>query len=124
MTGTWNGWCKGLDSWPASAAHPAVTAIADSVFFDEQGTWFDDLGDDGPLREWLKANVSDYLHVCGTCRMGHPDDPAAVVDPACRYIGVDHLRVVDASVMPTIPRANTHLTTVMIAEHVVGHIPV
>jgi 5-(hydroxymethyl)furfural/furfural oxidase len=40
-----------------------------------------------------------------------------VVDPDCRVIGVDGLRVIDASVMPEVPRANTHLSTVMVAEH-------
>jgi type IV pilus assembly protein PilB len=49
--------------------------------------------------------------------MGRPDDPAAVVDPDCRVLGVEGLSVIDASVMPSVPRANTHLSTVMIAEH-------
>jgi choline dehydrogenase-like flavoprotein len=44
------------------------------------------------------------------------DDPSEVVDPRCRFIGVEGLSVVDASVVPVIPRANTHLTAVMIAE--------
>ena len=57
------------------------------------------------------------MHAAGTCRMGATDDPAAVVDPSCRVIGIDRLRVCDASVMPDIPRANTHLTTVAMAEH-------
>jgi choline dehydrogenase-like flavoprotein len=48
--------------------------------------------------------------------MGSPDDPSAVVDPSCRFIGIDNLFVIDASVMPAIPRANTHLTAVVIAE--------
>ncbi len=48
--------------------------------------------------------------------MGSADDPSAVVDPRCRFIGVEDLSVVDASVIPKIPRANTHLTAVMIAE--------
>ena len=48
--------------------------------------------------------------------MGDAADPGAVVDTACRVIGVTGLRVVDASVMPEVPRANTHLTTVAIAE--------
>jgi choline dehydrogenase-like flavoprotein len=42
---------------------------------------------------------------------------SSVVDPDCRVLGVEGLRVADASVMPEIPRANTHLMTVMIAEH-------
>ena len=55
-------------------------------------------------------------HPVGTCKIGRADDPMAVVDRACRVYGVGHLRVVDASVMPRIPSANTNLPTVMIAE--------
>ena len=51
--------------------------------------------------------------------MGTPGDPAAVVDTDCRVIGYDALRVCDASVMPDLPRANTHLTTVAIAERLI-----
>ena len=50
--------------------------------------------------------------------MGTPGDPAAVVDLECRVLGYRGLRVCDASVMPDVPRANTHLTTVAIAEAV------
>ncbi|WP_291830400.1 GMC oxidoreductase, partial [Bosea sp. (in: a-proteobacteria)] len=53
-----------------------------------------------------------------TCRMGAEADPHAVVDPEARVIGVEGLRVVDASVMPRVPRANTNIPTVMIAEKV------
>ena len=60
--------------------------------------------------------MNDYVHAAGTCRMGTPGDPAAVVDTECRVIGFERLRVCDASVMPDVPRANTHLTTVAIAE--------
>ena len=60
--------------------------------------------------------MNDYVHAVGTCRMGTPGDPAAVTDPDGRVIGYDGLRVCDASLMPDIPRANTHLTTVAIAE--------
>jgi choline dehydrogenase len=48
--------------------------------------------------------------------MGAADDPRSVVAPDCRVIGVTGLRVIDASIMPTVVRANTHFTTVMIAE--------
>jgi 5-(hydroxymethyl)furfural/furfural oxidase len=48
--------------------------------------------------------------------MGSAEDPRSVVDPACRVIGVDGLRVIDGSIMPENPRANTHLTCVMIGE--------
>jgi len=54
--------------------------------------------------------------------MGAASDPEAVVDPHGRVIGVKGLRVVDASVMPWIPRANTNLPTMMIAEKMSDHI--
>jgi choline dehydrogenase len=54
------------------------------------------------------------MHPVGTCAIGKGDD--AVVDPQLRVIGVDALRVVDASVMPTVPGGNTNATTVMIGE--------
>lgn len=67
--------------------------------------------------ELLRA-VGDYFHAAGSCRMGAPDDPMAVVDTRCRVIGYESLIVCDASVMPNLPRANPCLPTVMIAERV------
>ncbi|XP_055932760.1 glucose dehydrogenase [FAD, quinone]-like [Argiope bruennichi] len=57
-----------------------------------------------------------FPHAVGTAKMGDPDDPTTVVDPQLRVKGVKGLRVVDASVMPIIPTANTHVTTIMIGE--------
>ena len=62
------------------------------------------------------TTVGDAQHASSTCRMGDPSAPTTVVDPECRVLGVDGLRVIDASIMPSVVRANTHLTTVMIAE--------
>jgi choline dehydrogenase len=64
----------------------------------------------------VRATVTTQFHPCGTARMGPPDDPLAVIDQHCRLRGIQNLRVVDASVMPTIPRANINLTSIMIAE--------
>ncbi|XP_078345926.1 choline dehydrogenase, mitochondrial-like [Oculina patagonica] len=58
---------------------------------------------------------TDY-HPCGTCKMGADDDPTAVVDKNTRVFGVDNLRVVDASVMPSIVSGNLNAATIMIAE--------
>lgn len=71
--------------------------------------------DDELLDFARRYGVSSY-HVCGTARMGPGDDVSAVVDPQLRVRGVAGLRVVDASVMPTIPSANTCAATMMIAE--------
>ncbi|MBU3632929.1 GMC family oxidoreductase [Polynucleobacter sp. AP-Feld-500C-C5] len=58
------------------------------------------------------------FHPVGTCKMGRPDDPMAVLDSQLRVRGIHHLRVVDASAMPTITSGNTAAPTMMIAEHV------
>jgi choline dehydrogenase len=68
------------------------------------------------IEEYVRQSVTHYVHAVGTARMGPEDDPDAVVDERLRVRGVSGLRVVDASVMPTVPRANTHLTCVVIAE--------
>ncbi|WP_202844251.1 GMC family oxidoreductase [Luteimonas saliphila] len=73
----------------------------------------DDL-DDAGLEAFVRAKAESVYHPVGTCRMG--SDPAAVVDPELRVRGVDGLRVVDASVMPTLPGGNTNAPTIMIAE--------
>ena len=99
----------------ALLGNEAVRTLTGAVTLDERGTTPDDLVDEAALDAWLKATVSDYVHACGSCRMGSADDPSAVVDPRCRFIGIEGLSVVDASIIP-VPRANTHLTAVMIAE--------
>ena len=72
--------------------------------------------DEHRLAEHVRTNVAGTFHVSGTCRMGAADDRDAVVDPAGRVIGVGGLRVADASVMPVVPRGNTNLPTIMVAE--------
>lgn len=76
------------------------------------------IADDAELEAWIREAAYGCWHVGGTCRMGAPDDPSSVVDPRGRVIGVDGLRVADASIMPTSIRANTNLTTIMIGEKI------
>lgn len=64
----------------------------------------------------ILSAIAPMGHVTSTCAIGRRDDPMAVVDRACRVYGVDGLRVVDASIMPSVPSANTNLTTIMVAE--------
>jgi choline dehydrogenase-like flavoprotein len=78
--------------------------------------------DERALREIVRRRVEPVGHVCGTCKMRSADDPAAVVDELCRVRGVVGLRVVDASVFPTVPRANTHLPVIMTAEKMADEI--
>jgi choline dehydrogenase-like flavoprotein len=60
--------------------------------------------------------TSPILHPVGTCKMGPNYDPDAVVDPELRVNGIKNLRVIDASIMPKIVRANTNAPTIMIGE--------
>ena len=68
------------------------------------------------LRSWARREAWTYHHPVGTCAMGVDPTAGAVVDSTCRVHGVAGLWVVDASVMPDIPSANTHIPTVMVAE--------
>jgi choline dehydrogenase len=65
---------------------------------------------DEPLDSYARLTMRNYFHPAGTCGIGR------VVDDSGRVLGVDRLFIADASIMPTIPRANTNLTTVAIAE--------
>ncbi|HJY17735.1 MAG TPA: GMC oxidoreductase, partial [Xanthobacteraceae bacterium] len=72
--------------------------------------------DDAALAGHIRDNVAGTFHPVGTCRMGAADDRNAVTDPAGCVHGVAGLRVIDASIMPTIPRGNTNIPTIMVAE--------
>jgi 5-(hydroxymethyl)furfural/furfural oxidase len=72
--------------------------------------------DDGALDEFVQSTVTGMAHHAGTCRIGRAEDPAAVVDAKGRVHRVQGLRVVDASVMPWVPRGNTNIPTLMVAE--------
>lgn len=73
-----------------------------------------DVNSPAEIDEYLRNNTDGDFHLCGTCKMGN--DSMAVVDPQLRLHGIEGLRVVDASVMPSIVSANTNATTIMIGE--------
>jgi 5-(hydroxymethyl)furfural/furfural oxidase len=86
--------------------------VTDGATYDEL------LNDDEALDAYLRATVTGIWHASGTCRMGDPRDPMAVCDSSGRVIGVEGLRVCDASIMPTIPCANPNVPVMMLAERV------
>lgn len=93
-----------MDEGPIAALTEAETMPGRHATSDEE------------LLEYSRAQGLCGYHSSGTCKIGADDDPMAVVDPQLRVRGVAGLRVVDASVMPTIVSGNTNATTMMIAE--------
>lgn len=90
---------QAIDAAEHLLAHPAFRAMGDPLPYDRS-------------EAGVRATVGDYVHAAGTCAMG------TAVDPLCRVRGYDSLMVCDASVLPVLPRANTHLPTVAVAERV------
>ena len=80
------------------------------------------LQSDCDLDGFIADHVESAYHPCGTCRMGAPDDPLAVVDPEARVIGVDNLRLADSSVFPQIPNGNLNGPSIMVGEKASDHI--
>ncbi len=75
---------------------------------------------DEELDEFIRRTAGSVYHLCGTCKMG--TDDMAVVDPSCRVVGIDGLRVADASIFPQITYANINAPTIMVAEKAADHI--
>jgi choline dehydrogenase len=71
---------------------------------------------DQELLDYARGISGTAWHLMGTCRMGPPTDPMSVVDAQLRVIGMEGLRVADASIMPTMPSGNTGAPVMMIAE--------
>jgi len=96
-------WCRRLLSTPALDA-----------WYEHEILPGKDVQSDDELLDYARSTGSTVYHAIGTCRMGQDQD--AVVDERLRVRGLDGLRVVDASIMPTMPSANTNAATYMIAE--------
>ncbi len=108
------------------AKQSAITSIAERIGFGNPLLITQGVSEVPPegaaLDQWMMANCYDSQHGAGTCRMGPASNPRSVVDTECRVLGLERLRVIDCSVMPEIVRANTHLSTVMIAEKMADRI--
>ena len=82
---------------------------------------------DEEIDAFIRDHAESAFHPCGTCRMGSKDDPYAVVDPECRVIGVEGLRVADSSIFPRITNGNLNGPSIMTGEkasdHILGRTP-
>ncbi|AZO55645.1 MULTISPECIES: choline dehydrogenase [unclassified Mesorhizobium] len=82
---------------------------------------------DDDLDMFIRDHAESAYHPCGTCRMGHIDDQSSVVDPECRVIGVDGLRVADSSIFPRVTNGNLNAPSIMTGEkasdHILGRTP-
>jgi choline dehydrogenase len=81
-----------------------------------------ELQTDAQLDDFLREHVESAYHPCGTARMGRVSDPMAVVDPACRVIGVQGLRVADSSIFPQVTNGNLNGPSIMTGEKAADHI--
>jgi len=99
-------------------ALPAMRPWLIRKFVTEGASLSEILSDDAVLDAYITKSVTGVWHPVGTCRMGGAGDSLAVTDRSGRVYGVGGLRVCDASVMPSIPCANTNLPTIMVAERI------
>ncbi|MCG7508183.1 choline dehydrogenase [Mesorhizobium retamae] len=77
---------------------------------------------DEELDAFIRSHAESAYHPCGTCRIGRADDLHAVVDPECRVIGVDGLRVADSSIFPRVTNGNLNAPSIMTGEKAADHI--
>ena len=97
-------WAQKIASTPPLSEGASVFMPSEKIQSDEQ------------IIEYLRGNAETVYHPVGTCKMGLIDDPSTVVCAQLKVKGIRHLRVVDASIMPTIVGGNTNAPTIMIAE--------
>ena len=81
-----------------------------------------DVTSDDALDDFIRGAVESAYHPCGTCKMGDPNDSMAVVDPQCKVIGVEALRVADSSIFPRITNGNLNGPSIMTGEKAADHI--
>ncbi len=81
-----------------------------------------DVQSDDDLDDFIGRHAESAYHPCGTCRMGRADDAHSVVDPECRVIGVEALRVADSSIFPRVTNGNLNAPSIMTGEKAADHI--
>ena len=96
------------------AQEPTIRDLAERVVLLDDSI----IDSDDKVRDYVTATVEPAYNPIGTARMGPADDPMSVVDQRCAVHGIDGLHVADASVMPTMVRANINLSVIMIGERV------
>ena len=99
----------------------AREVVGQSTFDPYRGAEFapgSEVKTDAEIDAWIRAKGETIYHPVGTCRMGVAGDAGAVVDKDLRVMGLEGLRVVDASVMPNLIGGNTNAPTIMIAEKI------
>jgi choline dehydrogenase/5-(hydroxymethyl)furfural/furfural oxidase len=102
------------------ASSQSMGNIADLMLSDAHGTsakWISDASD-AEIDNWALQQVGAYSHAAGSCAMGSSRDAMAVVNDRAEVIGYQNIWLCDASILPTLPRANTHLPVVMVANRV------
>jgi len=102
------------------ASSQSVSSIAGALLSDANGTTAQWIGDatDNEIDDWALRQVGAYSHAAGSCAMGNSRDAMAVVNERAEVIDCQNLWLCDASILPTLPRANTHLPVVMVANRV------
>jgi choline dehydrogenase len=100
-----------------TCVHQARDVVSQKAFDTyrqaEQSPWAG-VTSDADIDRLIRETAESAYHPCGTCKMGH--DAMAVVDPECRVHGIENLRVVDSSIMPSITSGNLNAPTIMIGE--------
>ena len=81
-----------------------------------------DVESDDELDAYIRDHAESAYHPCGTCRIGRADDAMSVVDPECRVIGVDGLRVANSSIFPRVTNGNLNAPSIMTGEKAADHI--
>ncbi|TIS59730.1 MAG: choline dehydrogenase [Mesorhizobium sp.] len=77
---------------------------------------------DEDLDAFIRDHAESAYHPCGTCRIGRADDQMSVVDPECRVIGIEGLRVADSSIFPSVTNGNLNAPSIMTGEKAADHI--